>query len=66
MEFKMAICSQCKSEYIQIELVVLNPIPDKMCSECGSLLTDNFINNLTAEKNSMAYTPAVYQEHVEK
>lgn len=42
-------CTQCGHSYDPDSTVVPSPIPDKMCSECGTVLTDEEIANLTPE-----------------
>ena len=48
----MKTCSQCKSEYNELEVNIPNPILDKMCVECGTLLTDEKIQTLIIQKNT--------------
>jgi hypothetical protein len=42
----MKTCSDCNSEYEEEGLVIPNPIPDKMCAVCGTVLTDEKIIEL--------------------
>lgn len=41
-------CSQCKNVYDLDTVSIPTPIPDKMCSNCGTVLTDEEILSLNA------------------
>lgn len=39
-------CEQCGNTYDPDVVSIPSPIPDKMCSECGTVLTDEQIETL--------------------
>lgn len=45
----MKNCKECKSEYDELNVSIPNPIPDKMCAVCGTVLTDEQIQELSAK-----------------
>ena len=42
----MKNCNECNSEYDELNVNIPNPIPDKMCAICGTVLTDEQIERL--------------------
>jgi hypothetical protein len=47
----MKNCNECNSEYDESNINIPIPIPDKMCSVCGTILTDEQIEELKAKIN---------------
>jgi len=44
-------CSDCGSAYNSESVSIPNPIPDKMCATCGTILTDAEISALLETLN---------------
>jgi rRNA maturation endonuclease Nob1 len=42
----MKTCTECNSEYNELTIEIPQPIPDKMCAVCGTVLTDEQIEAL--------------------
>lgn len=64
----MTTCSACNSEYNEEELNIPNPIPDKMCAVCGTVLTNEKIQNIKNLLNAepVAMTPSYFHEGGDK
>jgi|CryBogDrversion2_4_1035264.scaffolds.fasta_scaffold32869_1 hypothetical protein len=48
----MTTCEHCHKEYDETSVNIPNPIPDGMCHNCGTQLTDDEIAALIAEFNA--------------
>jgi hypothetical protein len=46
----MKNCNECNSEYDESNVNIPNPIPDKMCFVCGTILNDLQIEELKLEQ----------------
>lgn len=42
----MKICIECNSEYDELKVSLPQPLPDKMCAVCGTILTEKKIEEL--------------------
>jgi rRNA maturation endonuclease Nob1 len=47
----MKKCNECNSEYDESNVNIPQPIPDKMCAVCGTILTNEQINELKLQLN---------------
>lgn len=50
----MKNCNFCANEYDEVNLQIPTPIPDKMCAECGTILSDEEIANLIPETSPVS------------
>ena len=48
----MKTCSQCNSEYDENNVNITYPLADRMCAECGTILTEEQITELIAQNQS--------------
>lgn len=44
----MKICTECNSQFDESKVEIPQPVPDKMCAVCGTILTDEQIEELKA------------------
>jgi hypothetical protein len=51
-------CKECSHEYDNETVVIPTPIPDKMCFNCGTILTDEEINALIQKAQAEAEAAA--------
>jgi rRNA maturation endonuclease Nob1 len=49
----MKKCNECKNEYDELNVNIVNPIPDGMCATCGTILTESQIKELKARLNNI-------------
>lgn len=47
----MKVCTQCKSEFDESKVEIPQVLPDRMCAECGTILTEDQIAELTNGMN---------------
>jgi NMD protein affecting ribosome stability and mRNA decay len=45
----MKTCEQCYKEYDETNVNIPNPIPDRMCHNCGTQLTEEEVSTLIKE-----------------
>jgi DNA-directed RNA polymerase subunit RPC12/RpoP len=48
----MKTCEHCHKEYDETNINIPNPLPDYMCSHCGTQLTEEEVAALIAEFNA--------------
>ena len=45
----MKNCENCKNEYDETNVNIINPLPDRMCAVCGTQLTEEEVQTLITE-----------------